>query len=163
MNNRGYDLPTDPLPPEKCSHTFAPIKDIQKDYTDDLCEKVIKYGREGKLIEGFAGRFNVCPNSMCKWLSEPDKYPDFDSAVKISVSACIHYWLEELQHAIESGDWQYVGLVRNILSDIMKSMPKELREGLFDRLDRESAEDKSKRERNESMGAFVSSVTGAGA
>ena len=155
-----YDLPEAPVAREPCTHTFANVKKVRTEYGDDLCEKVINYGREGKRIEAFAGKFNVCVNKMCEWLSNPQKYPEFDSAIKVSQSACIHYWLEELQHAISACDWQAVAQIRSILSDLNKYIPKELSEGLFNNLKQQSAEDRVEEARQDKLRAFMGASTG---
>lgn len=144
MQNLRYDIDDVPelqsdniedvAPPPKCEHVFEHDSDIITEYSTELCEKVIEYGRGGMLIEGFSGKFKVCTNAICRWLSLPKEYPEWDSAVKISVSACVHYWQEELHHAMDQTDWTAVQNIRMILADINKSMPKQLREGLFDNL-----------------------------
>ena len=62
---------------ELCAHEFVKSTKILRDYSNDLCNKVIEHGRKGLLIEGFSGKYNVCTDAICKWLSEPEKYPDF--------------------------------------------------------------------------------------
>jgi len=155
-----YDLPEAPVAREPCAHTFANVKKVRTEYGDDLCEKVINYGREGKRIEAFAGKFNVCVNKMCEWLSNPQKYSAFDSAVKVSQSACIHYWLEELQHAISACDWQAVAQIRSILSDLNKYIPKELSEGLFNNLKQRTADDLARENELKTEEGFFSALGG---
>jgi len=127
-----YDLPPEdeekPVKPE-CVHYFNKSTIIQTKYTNDLCMRVIEHGQSGLFIEGFAGREQVCMDAMCQWLSNPKEYPDFNSAVKVSISASIHYWNELLLHALNHFDLfgSSVPVIRQILSDIMKSTPKELR------------------------------------
>ena len=150
MNYDNYpnrDMNEDKKPEhDKCIHEFDEQQDIIRDYSPQLCTKVIAHGRSGLFIEGFAGKYNVCMDTMCKWLSNVKEYPEFNSAVKISISACIHYWNEELNHAITSSDWQSVTPIKGILSEIMKSTPKQLREGLFNNLINKSAEDIAREE-----------------
>lgn len=145
---------------QKCVHTFVDGNTIQTEYTPDLCDKVMEYGKQGFLIEGFSGRYNVCTDAMCKWLSKPDEYPEFNSAVKISISACIHYWQHELQFALEQGDYQAVQVIRSIISDMMKSTPKQLRENLFDTLHRKTAEELAEENDDNRLKSFMGAVTG---
>jgi len=67
-----YDLPPEdeekPIKPE-CVHYFNKSTIIQTEYTDDLCMRVIEHGQSGLLIEGFAGREQVCMDAMCQFQS----------------------------------------------------------------------------------------------
>ena len=147
-------------PSPSCSHVFEKSTDIIWEYSPDLCDKVIEYGRQGKLIEGFAGRYNVSVNAMCEWLSKVGEYPEFDDAIKISVSACVHYWTEELQHNMDLQEWTAVSHIRSILADLNKSMPKALRENLYNNLTQQSAEDKAQKQETDNLKAFINSATG---
>jgi hypothetical protein len=145
---------------EPCQHYFSTHKEIIREYSTDLCTKVIEHGRNGLFIEGFSGRYNVCMDEICKWLSNPDEYSDFCSAVKISVSAAIHYWNEELNHAINNTDWQAVTAIRGMLSEIMRSTPKALRENLFNQLSSNSAEDVAKHNENIKQAELMNAMLG---
>lgn len=133
-----------------CNHEFVKYEGIIREYSPELCELIINHGRQGKFIEGFFGKYNICTDEFCKWLSNKEdkpEYRDFQSAVKISISASIHYWNEVFNFAIDNfiEYAQIIPVIRNILSDIMKSTPKELRENLYDNLQRETADEKSKK------------------
>lgn len=155
------DTPHEELPELKvCPHNFIDTTTIIREYTNELCDKVIEYGREGKLIEGFAGKYNICMDAMCEWISKEKEYPDFNSAVKIAVSACVHYWMEELQYAIQKRDWNAVAVIRSILDGLTKSIPKELREGLFTNLKMETAEDRSSQAEDEKQRKLMEAMNG---
>jgi hypothetical protein len=109
-------------------------KNIIKKYNPKLCSWVIQHGQEGMFIEGFCGRYNICVDSMNKWLSDKNKkneyiYFEFRSAVKISQSACLHYWNSRLQHAIKNFvlESSLIPVIRTIIADIIKTTPTPLR------------------------------------
>lgn len=162
MKNDKYDLPEEKPEFPECQHDFNKSTIIQTEYTDDLCVRVVEHGRNGLFIEGFAGKENVCMDSICQWLSNPEKYPEFNSAVKVSISASIHFWNELLLHSLKHFHLcgSAVPVIRQILADIMKSTPKELREGLFNNLHQKTAEE-IEREKSLSLEAgFLDAVTG---
>lgn len=146
-----YDLPEESVkkdPPPICEHKFDDVKKTITEYADHLCLLLIKHGQSGFFIEGFSGRHGVSLIAICEWLSNSTKYPDFNSALRVAHSACIHYYNEELIHAIKLGDWQAVAQIKSILEGIMKTTPKELREGLLSNLKQktyEEIEDEQKR------------------
>lgn len=145
---------------EACQHYFSDDKEVIREYSADLCVKVIEHGRSGLFIEGFSGRYNVCMDEICRWLSNPDEYGNFCSAVKVSVSASIHYWNEELNHAISNADWQAVTAIRGMLSEIMRSTPKALRENLFNHLSSDSAEDVARHNNNIKQAELMNAMLG---
>ena len=144
----------------KCVHSFKKLDDIKRDYHPIFCQYVIEHGRGGLLIEGFSGKYNICMDMICKWLSSPTEYADFNSAVKISISASIHYWNEELQHSISNGNWEGVRAIKAILADIMRSTPRQLREGLFNNLVVQNADDIAKQKEIESDDYLFKLTTG---
>ena len=126
-----------PKAPE-CEHIFSLENTIIRDYTIDLCDKIIKHGREGYFIESFSGRYNICTESMVNWINSKDnkEYDDFRSALKISMSASFHYWNCELIHALKNFSelGASIPVLRGILGDIVKTMPKGLRDMQFENL-----------------------------
>ena len=103
---------------------------------------------------------------MVEWIESPDElYKNFKSAVNISISASLHYWNHELTHAIEHRDTDMIATLRGIVSDIMKSTPKILRNKQFEgletpeergiRLAREAEEERIKSSKD-----FMSAATG---
>jgi hypothetical protein len=146
-----------------CEHIFEQSTEIIRAYNFDLCSMVITHGQNGLFIEGFSGRYNVCFNAICDWLSSSDPiYDDFKSACKISVSACIHFWNEELNHAVMERNWAAVAAIKTILADIMKSMPKGLRENMLADLAPEDAETKTKNQQLEIQKKTLSVLKGTG-
>jgi hypothetical protein len=143
-----------------CEHVFVKDLGVIRGYSSDLCNKVIEHGRNGLFIEGFSGRYNVCMDEICRWLSEPEGYREFCSAVKISVSACIHYWNEELTYAIGNGDWSAVTAIRGMLSEIMRSTPKALRENLFNNLNVKDAEEIAEHNENMKQAELMNAMLG---
>lgn len=155
-----YDLPEEKEQPPECPHNFNKSTIIQTEYTDDLCDMIIEYGRQGYNIDGFAGRYNICVNSLCEWLSQPEKYPQFDSAVKIAQSAVIHYLNEELQHNIKLGDWQAVANIKAIINECMKAMPKRLTDNMYNNLKLKTPEQLEEEKRFKDLKMFQGNVTG---
>lgn len=121
-----------------CSPKFHNSKIIITEYTSDLCEKIIEHGRQGHFIETFSGAYNVCSDKMGDWINKKDdnRYDEFRSAVKISQSATLHYWNCELINAVKNYKdlGSLIPSLRGILSDIMKTTPKGLRDLQFDNL-----------------------------
>lgn len=157
-----FDLPEDKPEIPVCEHKFNKATEIQTEYSDDLCERVVEHGQHGLFIEGFAGKEKVCMDSICKWLSNPIDYPEFNSAVKVSISASIHFWNELLLHSLNHFDLcgSAVPVIRQILADIMKSTPKELRDGLFNNLHQKSAEELEAEEKGKQQVKLVDAMTG---
>lgn len=159
-DNTEPDMPDSPPKREQCHHEFIQDYAIIDVYSDDLCEKVIEYGRQGLFIDGFAGRYNVSIVAMCNWLSKPDEYPKFNAAIKISHSACIHYYNQELLHSIQCGDWQAVANIKSILAEIMKTTPKELRENLYNNLRVKTPEELEAEQKAQSHTILLGAMTG---
>lgn len=150
------EMTIEPPPPEipKCEHVFRNLDKVITEYSPEIDEWVINHGRFGYYIEGFCGEYNVSVDEMMKWLSSPvGEYEEFKTAVKISISASLAYWNQELMHAIKERDFQVINIIKSILADIMRSTPKELRNMQFNNLinktpEEIAAEEKQKAEEN---------------
>jgi len=149
----------DALP--QCEHVFNNQDKVITEYSEEICDWLIDYGRHGYHIRGFCGKYNICVNAMGRWLSAEDgKYEEFKSAVTISVSAATHYWNEELIHALKNMNTcgESLPLIRGILSDIMKYTPKNLQDMSFNNLKVKTAEELERenrqKEEEETYNAF---------
>lgn len=163
-----YDVKPEPKllePPAKCNHVFENEDKIIKEYSPEICEWVIEHGKNGYYIEAFSGKYNVAVDSMTEWLSTPKgEYEDFKSAFKISISAALYYWNQELIHALDHMDTcaDKIPHIRSILADIMKSTPKALREMQFNNLRPKTAQEIEAEKENEKQKEFLDSVQGTG-
>lgn len=164
-----YRIPKDEKKPELPEYkaSYHSKKGIISDYSEELCEWVIEHGQAGFLIEGWCGKYSVCVDSMNKWLSEKDAkgnytYPEFRSAVKISQSACLHYWCGLLNHSIQNFmvAGSMIPIIRNIISDIIKTTPTPLRDMQFDNLHTETQEQIDRRNKSQNQAGFVDALTG---
>ncbi len=139
-----------PVKPEipKCEHVFNDNLELITEYTDGLCEKVIRHGQEGYIIESFCGRFGICSKTFnTVWLDrERPEYAKFRSAVKTSMSAVIYYFNAELIHAIKNYDTlgSSINVLKGIISDFMKSTPKALRDLQFEDVNAQETEEERK-------------------
>jgi hypothetical protein len=146
-----------------CNHDFFNHEMIIE-YTDDMCEKVFEYGREGNHIEGFCGEYKICHKSFANWLSSPEeKYSKFQSAVNMSISASLAYWHKELKHAISTRNYEVLVHLRAIVDGIMKITPKVLRDKQYENVGDEGAVEKLikeiqklKKENNDLVSAMMS-------
>lgn len=151
----------DDKPPQKPREAkFSDSLDIITDYDDSFCELVIKHGRQGLFIEQFSGKHNICFKMINSWLSDTDTYSKFDSAVKISISACLHFWMTRLMDAINNGDWDAVPVLSQIVNNLTKSIPKELRSNLLNDLTPETSEQKALKARLQSHAQFSADIGG---
>lgn len=137
------------------------------DYTDELCSKVINHGKDGYLIDGFAGRYNICVDKMCNWISktavninEGIYQPDFHSAVKISISACIHYWDKRLMDEINSENWDAVPVIKSILNGLMRTTPDQLTKDLYNNLHSDTAQDIYNQKQNADLATLEGNLVG---
>jgi hypothetical protein len=125
--------------PQDIDFQFAQSLKIERDYDDSLCEKVIEHGRQGYFFESFSGRYNICQEALISWLNDKENpnFEDFRSAVKISMSACLHYWNCKLNCALDNFNnlGGSVPVLKSMISDIMKGMPKGLRAFQFENLE----------------------------
>jgi hypothetical protein len=143
-----------------CEHTFTTGKNIRREYSPDLCDNIIDHGRSGLYLHGFAGKYNISVIDMCDWLSKPKEYPDFVTAVRISHSACIHYYNEELLHFMTLQDWAAVAQVKATLAELMKVTPKELTEGLYSNLSVQTAASIQEEEQRDKDAEFQQNIMG---
>lgn len=163
-----YDDELDREPIEEqidpCVHKFVKSTEIVREYNPDLCNQLIEYGREGLLfIDGFAGKYNVCVDKIWEWInSTEEEYEDFRSAYKICVTACIHYWNEELVYAVNNRDWQAVTAIRNILSEVVKTVSKGVKEGVLAGNVPEDADEKAKKQQLQIQQRALSLLSGNG-
>ena len=143
-----------------CTHSFIEGTEICREYTADLCDKIIEHGRAGLYLHGFAGKYNISVIDMCNWLSKPKDYPDFATAIRISHSACIHYYNEELLHYIGKQNWDAVSSVKSTLAELMKVTPKELTEGLYSNLAVQTSAEIQAEEQREKDAEFQQNILG---
>lgn len=128
---------TEAKPRTKYIHTYKrESSEVITEYSEDLCELIIEYGRQGKSIEGFCGAYNISIDSMTKWIDtdDPLSQPDFKEALKIAISACIDYWDGQLIHELQQDvlDAPRISLLRIMKQDSTKYMPNSLRNILFE-------------------------------
>ena len=169
-DNDKYDLPTRlKTQMHDKNNEFEPIE-IIVDYTEELCSKVINYGKDGYLIDGFAGKYNICVDSMCNWISKTASNinqgmykPDFHSAVKISISACIHYWNNRLMDEISAENWDAVAVIKSILNGLMRTTPDQLTKGLYNNLHSDTAQDIYDQKENKTLEVFEENLVGTSA
>ncbi len=141
-------------PPPPCDHKFKEDLELITEYDESFCELVIEFAREGNFIEGFCGQYNICSHTMNKiWLNREDpKYERFRSAIKTAQSVLFSFYNKELVHALKHYDTlgTKVGVLRSLLSDLMKYTPKAIRELQFEDIEpNEDPEAKKEREEKE--------------
>jgi hypothetical protein len=154
-----------PPPPVKCEHIFENEANIIKDYDPEICNWVIEHGKQGYYIEAFQGKYNVSVDAMMDWLSSPKgQFEDFKNAFKISISASLYYWNQELIHALDNMDTcaDKIPHIRSILADIMKSTPKALREMQFNNLRPKTAQEIADEQESLKQKEFIESIQGTG-
>lgn len=152
-------------PPEKKDypptiHEFRNTDGVIYEYADEICNWIIDYGRQGFFIEGFAGKYNISQDSMTDWLNAPkEEFIEFKAAVKLCMSAAIHYWQEELMNAINNDNYDRVGIIKSVLSDLMRITPKSLRELQFANLEPAAAPDNSEKKKDDHL-SFMAAMSG---
>ena len=132
---------------------FNKETELVTEYTPDLCAKVIDFCRQGYFVEGFAGKFNICSKTLHSvWLDRQNaEYEEFRSAVKTAKSALIYYYNSKLKDYIDDEEsTNKIGIIRSILSDLMRTVPVALTQLQFEDVDlNETAENRAKRKQLE--------------
>lgn len=119
----------DDIPRRKSNNITVKSQDIINEYSDELCDMVINYGKQGGFIEAFAGRFNIDIDEMLKWVSSPDgEYMKFKASVKISISSALDYWYTRLVTAIDNPEEnaQSIPHIRAMIGECLKRASSEL-------------------------------------
>lgn len=153
---------------EKDNNTYAPCEvefvdsEVANEYDPRMCGELIQYGREGLLIEGFVGKYNINQVNFNKWITAPaGEYEELKAAKHICLSACIHVWSSRLNHAVKNCDWQAVANIKSIIADIMKSIPKHFREGLSEGYAPEDPEEKKRAEKIKQQNSEINALGGS--
>ena len=104
---------------------------------------------------------------MCNWISktavninEGIYQPDFHSAVKISISACIHYWDKRLMDEINSENWDAVPVIKSILNGLMRTTPDQLTKDLYNNLHSDTAQDIYNQKQNADLATLEGNLVG---
>lgn len=150
-------------PPIPCEHKFEHGKKFLSEYNADYCDLIIEHGKKGLYVEGFCGKYNISVDAMMEWLSATShEYDDFKVSFKISISAALHYWNEELIHALSNMETcgEKVSHIKSILSDIMKYTPKSLRDMQFNNLRTKTQTELAHEKDIEVQNEFVDAIKG---
>jgi hypothetical protein len=150
----------------KCKHEFTE-GNLITEYSDNLCIKLIQFGREGNFIQGFPGKYNICSKTFNSvWLDrENTKYEKFRSAAKTAMSACFHFYNSELLHAI--ANYETLGpsipILRSILMDLIKMTPKSILDLQFEDIDKQETEEERRqrldREQKQKLASAFHGIT----
>lgn len=70
-------------------------------YDPSFCDQVIELGKKGKTKTQMAAKFGVSRNTIYDWMN---KYPDFQEAMDVAVSAAQNWWEKQLQRQTKTGE-----------------------------------------------------------
>ena len=128
---------------------FPELDKMVTQYDDSYCGKIIAFARKGYFLEGFGGHFNISTKVLySEWLNINNKqYENFQDAFKTSQSLLIFYYNNKLLNMINTGDTEMVGVIRSILTELLKSIPDEFKKFSYSDWNPETDVDRAKRVR----------------
>lgn len=93
------------------------------DYRPEYCEKVVRWGKQGKSIAWMAARFDVHKDTVYEWAKV---HPDFSDALKRAETQSQAYWEDLGQDGLDSDKFNSGLWAKNMAARFRKDWSERL-------------------------------------